>query len=111
MIGPPGSEKCAVTLATLLCMGLGNQRMSDMPQLGYIIRGIKRATRGTPRTTLPITLELLRVLRESWSSQMDKQGAMWWAAAYMCFFNFLRCGEVVMTSGISFDPPGSFILC
>jgi len=59
-----------------ISMGLGDQRMSDMPQLGYIIRGIKKATRGPPRTRLPITPELLRLLRESWSPQTDKQGAM-----------------------------------
>ena len=87
-----------------ISLGLGDPRMSDMPQLGYIIRGIKKATGGPPRTRLPITPDLLRVLRKSWSPWTDKNGAMLWEAACMCFFGFLRCGEVVIASDSNFDP-------
>jgi len=87
-----------------ISLGLGDPRMSDMPQLGYILRGIKKATGGPPGTRLPITPDLLRLLRESWSPWTDKNGAILWAAACMCFFGFLCCGEVVLTSSSSFDP-------
>lgn len=87
-----------------ISMGLGDPRMSDMPQLGYVIRGIKRVTGGPPRTRLPITPDLLKVMQKSWSPSSSRDGAMLWAAACMCFFGFLRCGEVVISSDASYDP-------
>ena len=84
-----------------ISMGLDDPRMSDMPQLGYIIRGIKRVTGGPPRTKLPITPDLMR---RSWSLPTDRNGAMLWAAACMCFFSFLRCGEVVISLDASYNP-------
>jgi len=86
-----------------ISMGLGNPHMSDMPQLGYIIRGIKRVTGGPPRTRLPITPALLKVMQESWSPLTSRDGVMW-AAACMRFFGFLHCGEVVISSDASNDP-------
>ena len=83
---------------TQISMGLGDSRMSDMPQLGYIIRGIKRVTGGPPKTRLPITPDLLKVMRSLWSPSTDRNGANLWAAACMCFFGFLQCGEVVISS-------------
>ena len=87
-----------------ISMGVGDPRMSNMPQLGYIIRDIGRVTGGPPRTRLPITPDLLKVMRRSWSPSIDRNGAMLWAAACMCFFDFLRCGEVVISSDASYDP-------
>jgi len=57
-----------------ISLGLRDPCMSDMPQLGYIIRGIKKATGGPPRTRLPITPDLLRVLRKSWSPGRTRMG-------------------------------------
>ena len=84
-----------------ISMGLGDPQMSNMPQLGYIIRGIKRVTGSSPRTRLLITPDPLRTMQRSWSPSTNRNGAMVWAAACMCFFGFLRCGEVVISSDAS----------
>ena len=85
-------------------LGLGDPRMSEMPQLGYVIRGIKKSTGGPPRTRLLITPDLLKIMQNSWSPSSGWNGAMLWAAACTCFFGFLRCGEVLISSEASYDP-------
>ena len=48
-----------------ISVGLGDPRMNDMSQLEYIIRGIKRGNYWGTR--LPITPDLLKVMRRLWS--------------------------------------------
>ena len=43
---------------SLINLGLGDAQMSEMPQLGYVIRGI---TKGPLRTRLPIAPDVLMV--------------------------------------------------
>lgn len=88
-----------------IALGLGNPHMEDMSKLEYVIRGVKRLTGGPTRTRLPITLPLLAQLQGSWRvNQPERDASMLWAAAAMCFFGFLRVGEVVAPSDSTFDP-------
>ena len=75
-------------------------------QLEYVVKGFKRsATHSSSRTRLPITPELLCQLKMVWQGwQCRRDASMLWAAVTMCFFGFLRSGEVVVPSPLSFDP-------
>ena len=87
-------------------LGLGDPHIGDMPQLEYVVKGLKRMYGpASSRTRLPITPELLWQLRNVWAKWPERRDAsMLWAAACMCFFGFLRVGEVVIPSDSSFDP-------
>ena len=88
-----------------IALGLGNPHMEDMARLEYVIREVKRLKSGPSRTRLPITLPLLTQLRRSWvANRLRRDALMLWAAAAMCFFGFLRAGEVVVPSDSAFDP-------
>ena len=66
--------------------------------------GVKKLTGGPTRTRLPITLPLLAQLQEAWQASVStKDTSMLWAAATMCFFGFLRVGEVVTPSDLEFN--------
>ena len=87
-----------------ISLGLGDPRICDMPQLEYVIRGIKRCTGQQVRTRLPITTSLMRDLKCYWRSNYTYQDyVMLWAAACMCFFGFMRAGELVVPSDSGFD--------
>ena len=88
-----------------IALGLGNPHMEHMPQLEYIVRGVKKRTSGPSQPRLPITPNLLEQMRREWFSvQRSRDALMLWAAAAMCFFGFLRLGEVVVPSDASFVP-------
>ena len=88
-----------------IAQGLGDPRMGDMPQLEYVVKGMKRtAPPRSSRTRLPVTPEILTKLKAVWATRQDRrEAAMLWAAACMCFFGFLLTGEVVTPSDSSFD--------
>ena len=89
-----------------IAVGLGDPKMAEWPRLGYVVRGFKKKTAG-PRSKprLPITPSILQKLRLVWNDSPDHfNGRMLWAAACMCFFGFLRSGEVVAPGASSFDP-------
>ena len=77
-----------------------------MPQLEYVIKGLKRsATYSISRTRLPITPELLRTMKTVWQAwDNHRDAAMLWATVTMCFCGFLRSGEVVVPSQSGYDP-------
>ena len=89
---------------TQIALGLGNPHIDSMARLEYMVRGIKRLTNGPTRMRLPITVPLLDQMRWLWSTDRPSRGAlMLWAAALMCFFGFLRMGEVIVPSGVAFN--------
>ena len=79
-----------------------------MPKLDRVMKGIKvaqgkegRATRGK----MPITPKILRQIRSHWGHVgTDYEETMLWAAATVCFFGFMRAGELMMTEKGDFDP-------
>lgn len=89
-----------------IALSLGDPRMSEMPQLEYVMTGLKRSATGNPRRQrLPITPAILRQMKEVWRTLPCQQDAvMLWAAATLCFFGFLRSGEVVVPSDGGYDP-------
>ncbi len=89
-----------------IALGMGDPRISSMPQLEYVVRGARKKAAGRPsRTRLPITPPILRQLKSVWERDPNRfDAAMLWAAPCMCFFGFLRSGEVVVPSDRGFDP-------
>ena len=79
--------------------------MDKMPQLNYAIRGMKRLSPPVSRIQrLPITPQILSRMKSVWQGDTSRRDtAMLWAAATMCFFGFLRAGEVVVPSDGGFD--------
>ena len=75
-----------------------------MPRLEYVIKGIKRLSPQSTRCRLPITPSILIKLKAVWKADRDQFNAsMLWAAASLCFFGFLRSGEVVAPSELEYD--------
>ena len=89
-----------------IAAGKGDPRICRMVRLEPVLRGIKlvQCHRSQPqRGRLPITLELLRKMKQLWGSG-SWDHAMLWAAASLCFFGFFRSGEITVPSRASFDP-------
>ncbi len=91
---------------TQITLGLGDPHISEWPRLSYVVRGMKKRTAHyARRPRLPITPAILRQLRSAWEKLANPLNRnMLWAAACMCFFGFLRSGEVVVPSAKAFDP-------
>ena len=59
---------------------------------------------GQSKPRQPITLDLLHRLRKIWLEQARGiDGLMLWAASSLCFFGFLRSGEVTVPTDTASD--------
>ena len=89
---------------TQIALGMGDPRVASMPQLEYVTKGYRKSLSKKPVTRLPITPVILRQLRLVWEGlPMRFDAVMLWAAACMCYFGFLRSGEVVVPSDSGFE--------
>ena len=74
-----------------------------MAQLEQVLRGIKstqakKQDKGTTR--LPISIEMLGKMKAAWQ---EVASPMQWEAAALCFFGFLRYGELTVPSESAYD--------
>ena len=76
-----------------IALGLGNLNLPNMYQLEYVLQAARKLARSKSSSRLPTTLAFL-------SEQFN--ASMLWAASCMCYFGFLRSGEVVAPSNSSF---------
>lgn len=86
--------------------GYGDPGLSGMARLEQVMKGIKAVQAKLPKKAprLPITPELLLIMKQSWKQMAAKWNSiMLWAAAALCFFGFLRSGEITVPSDSSFD--------
>ena len=76
------------------------------PRLEMVLRGIKKDKSLTaPRPRLPITIEIMRKIKETLSlSPSDHDNIMMWAACALAFFGFLRCSEFTVPNQEEYCP-------
>ncbi len=88
--------------------GMTDPRLGAMAKLRQVVRGVQRlrAEQGKgQRHKKPMTVEVLDVLRLSWSVVPGGADArMLWAAATLAFFGFMRSGELTVPSTGGFKP-------
>ena len=81
---------------------------TKMPRLDRAIRGLKivRGKEGrAPRRKLPITPKILRQIRGAWSRlHANYDQSLLWTVAVVCFFGFMRAGELLVGKIGEFDP-------
>lgn len=88
---------------------LSDPFLKDMPRLQYVLRGIKKDRSIHPQQSqykrLPVSPTiLLQVHSVLTSSPCTHDTLMLWAAALLCFYGFLRSGEITIPSANAYDP-------
>lgn len=82
--------------------------MGGMARLEQVVKGVKRdQARKLPsqRIRLPITADLMQKMKSIlMKNRNDEDNIMLWAAMSLCYFGFLRAGEMTLESESSFDP-------
>ena len=82
--------------------------VKDMPRLQYVLRGIKydeARKNQQSRQRLPVTMYILqKVYQVLLHNPTDFDNIMLWSAFLLCFFGFLRSGEITIPDASSYDP-------
>lgn len=103
------SIKCYLSAVRQLqiAKGEGDPGISQMVKLQQVVKGIKSAqakdgVKSLPR--LPISPAHLVAIKGVWErGGLSRDKVMLWAATMLCFFGFLRSGEVGIPSEKAFD--------
>ena len=78
-------------------------QISSWPWLHYVTRGIKRSQSQQNNVRLPITLEIMKKLRQMWfdvpCDDYSYDMKMLWAIACTAFFGFMRLVEIFSRKG------------
>lgn len=82
--------------------GLHNEFSAHLTsRLEMVLRGIKDKSLTAPRTRLPITVEIMAKIKETFSLRpSDYDNIMMWAACALAFFGFLRCSEFTVPTRV-----------
>ena len=89
-----------------VAVGLGDPRICDMARLEQVLREVKSTQakeKRNPKARLPISIDLLHKLKRVWETKASEDAIMLWAAASLCFFGFLRSGEITVPSDSAYD--------
>ena len=88
--------------------GLADPFQGTMLWLEYVLKGIKQAQAEEgrkERTRHPVTPTVLRQLKWVWDKRVHQWDTRLICAAYcLCYFAFLRIGEITVPSDAAFDP-------
>lgn len=93
--------------------GYRDPNICNMARLEQVLKGIKsiQAKSSKKPTRLPITPELLRKMRQVWmrgNGSGSWDNIMLWAASLLCFFGFLRSGEITVPTDADFNEGAHF---
>ena len=90
-----------------IAVGAGDPGISHMPNLEQVLKGVKSSQakeKKQVKVRLPVTPEILLQMKKAWGKESGgRDVVMLWAAASLCFFGFLRSGEVCVPSDHSYD--------
>ena len=72
-------------------------------RLDLVLKGVLRTKQKQSRPRLPVTPQILRVIRRSLEANPGFDSTMLWAACCTAFFGFLRCSEFSTASTTEFN--------
>ena len=105
--GTPPKNSKGIPLGSKALANLGDPKLGGMPKLEQVIKGVKREyTKISPgkRVRLPITPDILLKLRGVWEARSKHYDSiMLWKACCLCYFGFLRTGEITVPSEAAYD--------